>query len=72
MCAIIPRQSIQDGKANGTVSKDLRRSVQGALQLAFILCRLIPLLNVRKPVGILQFIPLLKREKCLFWLLHPL
>jgi hypothetical protein len=46
--------------------------VQGAPQLAFILCRLIPLLNVRKPVGILLFIPLLKREKCLFLLLHPL
>jgi hypothetical protein len=26
--------------------------VQGALQLAFILCRLIPLLNLRKPLGI--------------------
>jgi hypothetical protein len=44
--------------------------VQGALQLAFIRCRLIPLLNARKPVEMLtvKFIPLLKREKCLFWL----
>jgi hypothetical protein len=74
MYAIIPRQSIQDGKANGTSSKDLRTSSSRCSSTCIHSLSSYSSLHVRKPVGILtvQFIPSLEKENSLFWLLHPL
>jgi hypothetical protein len=52
MCAIIPRQSIHDGKANGTVSRDLRSSNSRCSSTCINSLSSYPSLNVRKPVGI--------------------
>ncbi len=73
MCAIIPRQSIQDGKANGTVSKDLRSSISRCSLTCIHSLSSSPSLQCSKTCRnkTVQFIPLLEKEKSLFWLLHP-